>query len=89
MDKILRETTNLPPPPPTSIQSCGVDCFLQVARTVAQHCMEAVGEGKLNFPFFNLANRQKGCFGQSVSTNFVANFTITVVHSGLLSKVSR
>ena len=39
------------PPPPTSIQSCGVDCFLQVARTVAQRCMEGLGEGKLNFPF--------------------------------------
>ena len=42
---------SLPPPPPTCIQSCGVDCFLQVARTVTQHCMEGVGEGKLNFPF--------------------------------------
>ena len=50
--------------------------------------MEVVGEGKLNFPFFNLANLQEGCLGQSVSTYFVANFTTTVVHSGMLSKIS-
>ena len=45
------EQYNPSPPPPPSIQSRGVDCFLQVAQTVAQHCMEGVGEGKLNFPF--------------------------------------
>ena len=48
---VTLESNTIPPPPPTCIQSCGVDCFRQVARTVAQHCMEGVGEGKLNFPF--------------------------------------
>ena len=32
------------------IQSLDVCCFLHVARTVAQHCMEGMGEEKLYFP---------------------------------------
>ena len=47
---VTLESSTIPPPTPTCIQSCGVDCFRQVARTVAQHCMQGVGEGKLNFP---------------------------------------
>ena len=39
-----KESTLLPLP---SIQSWGVCCFLQVARTTAQHCMERMGEDKL------------------------------------------
>ena len=51
----------------------GVYCFLQIARTRPQHCMEGVGEGKFYFPFFKSAKRRKGPLGQSVSTNFVAD----------------
>ena len=48
---VTLENNTIPPPPPPSIQSCGVDFSPKVARTVAQHCMEGVGAGKLNFPF--------------------------------------
>ena len=39
-----------------SIQSWSVCCFLQVARTPAQHCKEGMGEGKLYFPPLNWQN---------------------------------
>ena len=37
--------------------------------------MEGVGEGKIYFPPFKLARRQRRPLGQSVSTNFVADCT--------------
>ena len=46
-----------------SIQSWDVCCLL--ARTAARHCMEGVGEGKLYFPLFKTATRQKGPFAVS------------------------
>ena len=80
-DIVLEWTTfgehNSPYPSPfPSIESWGVCCFLQVARTAAQHCMEGSGGGgkeSFIFPFFKLAKRQRGPLGRSVSTNFVAN----------------
>ena len=56
-----------------SIEAWGVSCFQRVARTAAQRCMEGEGEGKIYFPPFKLARRQRGPLGQSVSTNFVAD----------------
>ena len=46
-----------------SIQSWDVSCLL--ARTAARHCMEGMGEGKLDFPLFKTATRQKGPFAVS------------------------
>ena len=69
------EQNNPHPSPLPSIQSWGVCCFLQIARTAAQHCMKEMGERNLYFPFFKLAKRQKGSWGRSVSTNFVADCT--------------
>ena len=46
-----------------SIQSWDACCLL--ARTAARHCMEGMGEGKLDFPLFKTATRQKGPFAVS------------------------
>ena len=43
-DGNLGEQKNPHPSPVPSIQSWGVCCFLQVARTRAQHCTEEMGE---------------------------------------------
>ena len=72
------EQNNPHPSPLPSIQSWGVCCFLQIARTAAQHCMEEIGERNLYFLFFKLAKRQKGSWGRSVSTNFVADCSYTI-----------
>ena len=48
------KTINTPPLP--SIQGWGVCSFLQLARGAAQHFMEEMGEEKLHFLFFRLAN---------------------------------
>ena len=69
----LREQNSPHPSPIPSIQSWGISCFQQVARTAAQRCMEGVGEGKIYFSPFKLARRQRGPLGQSLSTNFVAD----------------
>ena len=69
----LREQNSPHPSPIPSIQSWGISCFQQVARTAAQLCMEGVGEGKIYFSPFKLARRQRGPLGQSLSTNFVAD----------------
>ena len=55
-----------------SIQSWGVCCFLRVAWTMAQHCMEGMGEDKLYFPLLKSGKRQKALLGWRVSTDFVA-----------------
>ena len=60
--------------PLPSIQIWGVCCFLQEARTAEQHCMRWVGEGKLYFTLLKWAKCQKGPFGQTVSTNFAADY---------------
>ena len=56
----LREQNSPHPSPIPSIQSWGISCFQQVARTAAQRCMEGVGEGKIYFSPFKLARRQRG-----------------------------
>ena len=56
-----------------SIQWWGVCCSLKVARTVAQHCMEGMGEEKPNFPLLKSLKRQKSPLGRSFSTNFIAD----------------
>ena len=43
---MIREQKNPHPSVVPSIQSWGVCCFLQVARTAAQHCMEGIRGGK-------------------------------------------
>ena len=43
------------------------------SNSSAQHSMEGVGEGKLNFPLLKSAKRQKGPLEQSVSTYSVAD----------------
>ena len=48
------KTIHTPPPIP-SPQCWGGCCFVQVAGTVAQHCVEGVGWEKLCFPLFKLA----------------------------------
>ena len=50
-----------------------VCCFLKVARTVAQHCMEGMREEKLYFPLVKSGKRKKAPLGQRVSTHFVAD----------------
>ena len=52
-----------------SIQSWGVYCFLKVAQTVAQHCMEGRGKKELYFPLLKSVKRQKVPLGRSMSTN--------------------
>ena len=52
----------------------GVCCFLQEARTAQQHCMRWVGEGKLHFTLLKWAKCQEGPIGQTVSTNFAADY---------------
>ena len=69
----FREQNNPHPSPIPSIQSWGISCFQQVARTAAQPCMEGVGEGKIYFSPFKLARRQRRPLGQNVSTYFVAD----------------
>ena len=62
------------PSPVPSIQSWGVCCFLQVARTSALHCVEGMGEEKLYFLLLKPVKRKKSPVqGQSVSTRFVAD----------------
>ena len=41
--------------PPFKVAS--VCCFLKVARTAAQHCMEGMGEEKLYFPLLKSGKR--------------------------------
>ena len=65
--------------PPSHIQSWGVCCLLQVARTAAQHCMEGMRKGKLYSLFLKSIKRQKGPLEQSVSTNFVADCSKSIV----------
>ena len=67
------QTKQSTPFPLPSIQSWGVYCFLKVARTVAQHCMEVRGKKELYFPLLKSVKRQKVPLGQSISTNFVAD----------------
>ena len=59
---------------PPSIQSWDVSCFLKVARTVAQHCMERIGEESLSFPLLKSGKRQKVHLGRNVSNHFVADW---------------
>ena len=68
--KLLRHEN---PSPVPSIQSWDVSCFLKVARTVEQHCMEGMGEETLPFPLLKSGKRQKVHIGRSVSTYFVAD----------------
>ena len=76
-----RVTSENPSPVP-SIQSWDVSCFLKVARTVAQHCMEGMGEETLSFPLLKSGKRQKVHLGRSVSTHFVADCScVTIIHS--------
>ena len=69
----FREHKNPHPSPAPSIQSWGVYCFLKVARTVAQHCLEGMGEEKLSFPLWKSGKCQKVHLGRSASTHFVAD----------------
>ena len=64
------------PSPLPSIQSWDVSCFLKVARTVAQHCMEGMGEEKLSFSLSKSGKRQKVLLGRGVSTHFVADCSL-------------
>ena len=52
-------------PPLPSIQSRGVCCFLLVAQTGAQHCMEGMGR-KIYFPLLISVKRQKAPLRRSV-----------------------
>ena len=63
------QTKQSTPFPLPSIQSWGVYCFLKVARTVAQHCMEVRGKKELYFPLLKSVKRQKVPLGRSMSTN--------------------
>ena len=51
----FREQNNPHSSPIPSSQCWGGCCFVQVAGTVAQHCVEGVGWEKLCFPLFKLA----------------------------------
>ena len=66
------------PSPVPSIQSWDVSCFLKVARTVAQHCMEGMGEEELSFPLLKSGKCQKAHLGWSVSTHFVVDCSLTM-----------
>ena len=44
--------------------------------------MEGMGERKLSFPFFKIAKRWNGPLGRSVSTYFVADFSLLRVLFG-------
>ena len=81
----LREQKNHTPTPPLH-PKLGCLFFLQVAPTAAQHCMEGIGEEKLYFPLLKLVKRQKAPFRFSVSTNFVACGSCTVVGSNISDK---
>ena len=74
----VREHKNPHPSPIPSIQSWDVSCFLKVAQTVAQHCMEGMGEEKLSFSLLKSGKRQKVHLGQSVSTHFVADCSLAM-----------
>ena len=69
------KTIRTPPPIPSS-QCWGGCCFVQVAGTVAQHCVEGVGWEKLCFPKI-----QRGSLVQSVSTKFVADCRSVQINS--------
>ena len=69
------KTIHTPPPIPSS-QCWGGCCFVQVAGTVAQHCVEGVGWEKLCFPKI-----QRGSLVQSVSTKFVADCRSVQINS--------
>ena len=73
------KTIHTPPPIPSS-QCWGGCCFVQVAGTVAQHCVEGVGWEKLCFPLFKLA-KYRGSLVQSVSTKFVADCRSVQINS--------
>ena len=65
-----KQSTPLPLPLPLpSIQSWGVYCFVKVAQTVAQHCMEGRGKKELYFPLLKSVKRQKVPLERSISTN--------------------
>ena len=74
----VREQTNPQPLTLPFVQSWGVCCFLQVAWTAAQHCMEGMGEGQLYFPFFELAKHCRGPFKGSVPTKYVTDCRLTI-----------
>ena len=51
----------------------------KIAETVAQHCMEGMGEETLSFPVLKTGKRQKVHLGRSVSTDFVADCSYKVL----------
>ena len=75
----FREHKNSHPSPvPSTVpstQSWGVCCFLKVrvARTVAQHCMEGMGEEKLYFSLLKAGKHQKAVV---VSQLFLSPFSL-------------
>ena len=65
-----REQKNPPPSPNLSIQSWGICCFLQVARTSAQHCIDRMGEQKLYFLLLKSVKRKKAQFRAKCLNSF-------------------
>ena len=68
-NRLNSQTKQSTPFPLPSIQSWGVYCFLKVARTVAQHCIEVRGKKELYFLLLKSVKRQKVPLGRSMSTN--------------------
>ena len=60
------KTISVYPSPLPSIQSWGVCCFSQVARTAAYHRLQGVGEGKFHLTFLKVVNCCKGSLSKSV-----------------------
>ena len=72
--RVTSESIRIHTPPLSPPFKVGVFFFfLKVAPTVAQHCVEGMGEEKLYFPLLKSGKRQKAPLGQNVSTYFVAD----------------
>ena len=76
----FREQKNPHPSHVPSIQSWGFCCFIKVAQTVAQHCMEGMGGGALFFPLLKSEKCQNSPSGWSVSTHFVRDCNYSWLH---------
>ena len=61
-NRVTSENKRMHTLPPYTIQSWGVCCFLYVAWTAAQHCMEGMGEEKLYFHLLKSVKPQKADF---------------------------
>ena len=65
--RVISENKRIHTPSLSSPFKVGVCCFLWVARTVAQHCMEGMGEEKLFFPLLKSVKRKNAQFQGEVS----------------------